>query len=377
MRAPRLFACLGVEYKMGDDGADDNNDFTIFLESRRGGVKLPRALRALVQETLTETFEVESQEEALALGPEVILRSVEGAGDDRFKLGHELLLARWLLDDQPEVPVRNIAAPQAGGAGGQETQAARPVNNTPETDKNTNKALAADIQSTSLTREQITALSLSIETGQVQTPEDVVGVPYGTDPKLTDTAKARRKAGLDSLSELVKAKDAPGALKHLTDLIQDLTEAEMGKEASIVTAFLVEMQQLFRLDHPAMIEYLRLYLRRYKGRAFQTKLDFSIYAQAMSVNAGKAQLSDEQKAAIKAGKDSAGKIEALTAKLNALTQSISDMKKAKGEDDKKKKTCNICGKPGHFAANCKANPKSDNFDEAFAAKLKAKADDSE
>ena len=111
---------------------------------------------------LTETFEVESQEEALALGPEVILRSVEGAGDDRFKLGHDLLLARWLLDDQPEVPVRNIAAPQAGGAGGQETQAARPVNNTPETDKNTNKALAADIQSTSLTREQITALSLSI-----------------------------------------------------------------------------------------------------------------------------------------------------------------------------------------------------------------------
>ena len=45
---------------MGDDGADDNNDFTVFLESRRGGVKLPRALRALVQETLTETFEVQS-----------------------------------------------------------------------------------------------------------------------------------------------------------------------------------------------------------------------------------------------------------------------------------------------------------------------------
>ena len=46
---------------------------------------------------------------------------------DRFKLGHDLLLARWLLDDQPEVPVRNNAAPQAGGAGGQETQAARPA----------------------------------------------------------------------------------------------------------------------------------------------------------------------------------------------------------------------------------------------------------
>ena len=151
----------------------------------------------------------------------------------------------------------------------------------------------------------------------------------------------------------------------------------MGKEASIVTAFLVEMQQLFRLDHPAMIEYLRLYLRRYKGRAFPTKLDFSIYAQAMSVNAGKAQLSDEQKAAIKAGKESAGKIEALTAKLNSLTQSIADMKKSKGDEEKKKKTCNICGKPGHFAVNCKANPKSDNYDEAFAAKLKAKGDDSE
>ena len=113
---------------MGDDGADDNNDFTIFLESRRGGVKLPRALRSLVQDTLTETFEVESQEEVLALGPEVILRSVEGAGDDRYKPGHDALLARWILDEQAGVPVRNNAAPQAGGAGGQETQAARPVN---------------------------------------------------------------------------------------------------------------------------------------------------------------------------------------------------------------------------------------------------------
>ena len=75
-----------------------------------------------MQDTLTETFEVESQEEALAFGPDVILRSVEGAGDDRYKLGHILLLARWILDEQPEVPVRNNAAFQAGGAGGQETQ---------------------------------------------------------------------------------------------------------------------------------------------------------------------------------------------------------------------------------------------------------------
>jgi hypothetical protein len=39
-------------------------------------VKLPRALRALVQETLTETFEVESQEETLGLGPELVSRVV-------------------------------------------------------------------------------------------------------------------------------------------------------------------------------------------------------------------------------------------------------------------------------------------------------------
>ena len=61
MRAPRLFACPGGEYRMGDDGADDNNDFITFLESRRGGVTLPRALRSLVQDTLTETFEVDSR----------------------------------------------------------------------------------------------------------------------------------------------------------------------------------------------------------------------------------------------------------------------------------------------------------------------------
>ena len=117
-------------------------------------------------------------------------------------------------------------------------------------------------------------------------------------------------------------------------MIRDLTEADLGRQAALVTAFLMEMQQLFRNDQAAMLEYLRLYLRRYKGRAFPVKLDFSLYAQSVSTNMGKAVLTEDQKSAINVGQQSAAKIESLTSKLNSLTQSISEMKKSRGEGGK-------------------------------------------
>jgi methyl-accepting chemotaxis protein len=348
-----------------------------FFESTRSGMKLPLALRVAARDVLQGTFEAGSKEEALAIGATLLWAAIEESEADGIRPLHEAILFRWMDDVTTKTgPGLTGAAPpqEKGGAVDNPRKADNTVYNTAD-----NNLMQGDKETMGLTGEQITALALSIETGQVQTPEDVVGVPFGTDPKLTDTAKARRKAGMDSLSQLLSAKDASGILKHLTDLIRDLTEADLGRQAALVTAFLMEMQQLFRNDQAAMLEYLRLYLRRYKGRAFPVKLDFSLYAQSVSTNMGKAVLTEDQKSAIKVGQQSAAKIESLTSKLNSLTQSISEMKKLKGDGGKGSgsKTCNYCGKTGHFEASCKLNPKSSSYDADFAKKVKAKEEEDE
>ena len=59
-----------------------------------------------------------------------------------------------------------------------------------------------DMKAMNLSGEQITTLALSIETGQVHTEYDTLDVSYGADPCLEEIAKQRRKAGLESLSNV-------------------------------------------------------------------------------------------------------------------------------------------------------------------------------
>ena len=95
-----------------------------------------------------------------------------------------------------------------------------------------------------------------------------------------------------------------------------------------------------------MIAYLKMYLRKHKGKAFPVKLDFSVYAQAVATSAGKGGLSEDQKEAIKAGKAASSKVESLTSQLASLKTTVAERKKVK---NKSTKTCNFCGLEGHFA----------------------------
>ena len=104
-----------------------------------------------------------------------------------------------------------------------------------------------------LSRECIKALALMIETGHIHTPEEVAGEAFGGEPKMTAVAKARRKAGMESLTKLIEAKDGPGIVKHLTDLVRDLSEEGLARQAAIVTGFLMEMQQLLE-GHRARLD---------------------------------------------------------------------------------------------------------------------------
>ena len=130
---------------------------------------------------------------------------------------------------------------------------------------------------------QITSLSLSIETGQVHNEYDVIDTQYGSDPRLCDVAKQRRKTGLDSLSKLIEAKDAKGIMVHFSSLVRDLNVEGRMQEVSVVTAWMMEVQQTFATDEDGMILYIKEYLRRYRGRHEEEARFSRRAAQGMAV----------------------------------------------------------------------------------------------
>ena len=246
----------------------------------------------------------------------------------------------------------------------------------------TNVEMHNDMKAMNMDAGEITTLALSIETGQVHTEYDVIEVAYGSDPCLTEVARQRRKAGLESLSKLVAAKDGRGISVHFASLIRDLNADGRSKEVSVITSWLMEAQQVFGDDSAAFVGYVKEYLRRYKGRAFPVKFDFALFAK--SIGATKGGLTEEQKEGINKGKKAARDVETLSNRVQALTDSVRDLKKklekdGPGEKKKGAFTCNFCGMEGHTAARCKANPDSDSFDAKFAKKLedKKKADEEE
>ena len=168
-------------------------------------------------------------------------------------------------------------------------------------------------------------------------------------------------------------------MEHLTGLVRDLSDRGMTQQASVVTTFMMQMQSLFGgHDDSTMVMYFKEYLRRYRGRAFPERFDMALYAQAIGSGA-RGGLSVEQKEKLQNAGKLKGKVDELTSKLASMQNEMRQMKTNPTQTGPKKTpfTCNFCGKPGHAKKDCKMNPESDNYDAAFAAREKAKAEKEE
>ena len=115
-----------------------------------------------------------------------------------------------------------------------------------------------------LTLEQITNLSLTIETGQLHTEYDTCDMKYGSDPRLSEIFKQRRKTGLDSLSKFIEAKDASGICVHFTSVIRDLNDEGRSTEVSVVTGWFMEARRVYQKNETGFVNYVKDYLRRYR-----------------------------------------------------------------------------------------------------------------
>ena len=331
--------------------------------------------------SLSTTLHIESVEGAQGLGVDAFVMSVEALDMFEDEPPPALLaLARvWFLKrqvgginlaDRMEAAEGGNAAGLGRGAGAGGNPEGNVFANMTDKDK--------DLLALALTEGELTALSLSIETGICCTPLDACDLTHGADPLMGDFVKKRNKAKMDSLKTHLDAKDHLAIARHFSNLIHDLTSAGKNKEVAIITSWWMEVQQVFATNPEGMIAYIKEYLRRYRGRTFPVAFDVSIFAKSLAValtSSKTATLSEDQKDMIKQGKQAMGKVEQLTSKVANLSEKLAALQGRVGGGNQGAsgggKTCDFCNRKGHIARFCRVNPDSSNYDEAEANKWKA------
>ena len=135
--------------------------------------------------------------------------------------------------------------------------------------------LAKDKTEQGLSGVRLLCLSAAIELGRVPSVGEVVGaLTFGSSPALSDLAKKQRKAGVATLSTILKDSshlmlDLSG---HFGGIVREYSERRQIQEASRVTQFWAETQSISP-DEKCMAEYLREYFKKYPGRGLPEVLD--------------------------------------------------------------------------------------------------------
>ena len=353
------------------------------LSESHTGIKLPRVLIGPLANYLHATLKMQDPEEVEEMGASAFLASVTEceAFEDAVPESVGFTVRAW-YDNEVGPKIVKKGPPTSTPEDRDDVAAPPPAKIGARVKARMSAEEEADVKAMGLAGSvEVKCLALSSETGQVHAPHEVSDMGWGSDPRLTDIAKQRRKSGMDSLTKHLDDKDADAVLVHFSSLIRDLTNEGLTQEVSVVR--LMELQQVFVEDRPGMLIYVKEYMRRYKGRAFPVKFDFAIFAKALSSAKTKGGLSDEQKEDIKKIKGMSAKLETLTSKNDALRNEMNTLKtkvaglkpNGGGAGSGTKPTCHFCGEEGHMSYNCKANPDSSKYDPKFKPKKAAKKAD--
>ena len=127
-------------------------------------------------------------------------------------------------------------------------------------------------------------------------------------------------------------------------LIRDLNAEGKASEVSVITAWLMESQEVFANDETAMIAYVRAYLRRFRGRAFPQKFEFALFAKSIMSSMRSGGLSEDQKETLKSAKKATQEIESLKQKVTSLTDQVKAIKNnSSNQSGPSKNACHFCG----------------------------------
>ena len=230
--------------------------------------------------------------------------------------------------------------------------------------------LEKDKAAQGLSGARLIALSLAAELGRVPPIGNVVGFyAYKGCAQLSEMAKKQRKAGMQTLSQILEGKNVRRELEtHFGNLIRDLSEMGSIQEASLLSRFWGEAQSI-STDDKTLASYIREYFRKYSGRGIPEVIDVILATRVTGQREMGGGLSDEKLKEVAAiAKKATNEVADLRREISSLKSEIRRNGKGPVGGDKEPRgpQCHKCGEFGHIARNCTGKDKKAPSDDEDA-----------
>ena len=212
---------------------------------------------------------------------------------------------------------------------------------------------------------RVMGLALACVTGHAHPLGDSAELRWGSDIRLCEIVRKSRKAGIETLDDLVKGKKRRDVAHHFTRLAKDFSDRGLIEEATLISQFWAETSAAFEGWDAGLFEYLVEWLRRYGGRGIPKLLDTDLVLRVMTGNGRKGAGGSGDGATESEVKDLKSKLEKVSARLNESNQAQASLLKrvtraesklAEGDTLTKGK-CFICG-GDHLARECPQKKKA-------------------
>ena len=206
------------------------------------------------------------------------------------------------------------------------------------------------------------ALSLALMSGHVHPAGESAEWRFGSDLRLCQLIRQQRKAGVQSLDDVLKAKSKRGLAQHYSRLAKEYNDRGMIEEATLVSQFWAETASAFEGDDANLFVYISEWNRTYAGRGIPKILDTDLILRHRKHEGGGASSSDLKKVeeAVKSTKEELRKSDERNAALMKRLQKLET--KADNTGEKGDKQCFICG-GDHLARNCPEKKKNKKKEE--------------
>ena len=356
---------------MTEAGEDKANSLlaelkTLFSASLHD-VKLPVPLVKAMSGYYLETMQVESIEDVAKMDPDEMEEAAAEAWQDVYGAvlpkPHALRVRKWAGE---------VSQKPAGGQGAAILAQSSTVGDIAEDDRRVaakkeaeslnltpfdKEKATKDMANQGLSCERIVALSLSLILGKVCRPSMVANLKYGEDPALCEAAKASRKADKKTLAKILKKKDYADLGAFFSDLMMDFSADGMITESSLVASWWAETNGFFSTEKELLFEYIEDYFEKYAGRGLPERIDTVLVTRlrnsAGTGGAGKVEL---EKLKAKVAEQDA-KISKLSSEVNTCKQKLEKKPTPEELEERRKRvTCHLCKKKGHYASECPDKP---------------------
>lgn len=369
---------LLLQLEMAEGGSAVEALVELTLDAERHGVYLQGGLVEPLLKHLVHTLNVKRVPRDLPESLEEWMKCAEEAfeADSKELPGaFEVRLRRWVRGDglglggaasTKEMPPTKSVGGLLGGKGsydligielGMTSMAVEEQFGEHNIDLHTRPHAVSDMKAQGMSLTQILALTVGLETGKLHPVADVSGFTYGTDIRTCELVTRLKKAGVATLSSLLKEGKVVPVVAHLNSLLRDFSLHGQMREAALLSSWLQEWQQMFVGEETVAIAYLTEYFRTYPGRGLPTEFDFRIFFRVQKAyGASGSEATKEVGKSVKALQGQVSQLQdqcsSYKKKIDLLQESVKRSGGPKGLTGGKVGPCHICGEMGHLAAAC-------------------------